>query len=1033
MKSSKPVSNRQLILVVTVAVVLLASIIGLSIYFQEKNSDDDSALNKDVALRTLWEKPAIIGEYEGKNVILSNKDEIFVMLRSGEWKYLPEPVEGFDPELSFYIDEDYALFLCEDKTAVVSCGDESRYYATPAGIVDDIITYIKDTTVISTEDASAFLSVSNNISVTVQGSSKTVSSGSQLSSALNLSSWIESFSVKPDFEPTFSVDNRNGLKISVYDAINIGVIEYNETQTIYTVDELTVAGAELVARSYFNDAAMSFSEKLVGVENLVVKKGGEEFNLSPDTSLDILLDVSEWERRFKDPAGLPSKPDIVISGGTSFTVDLYSAQSVAEFEHVFYSVPSTVFSSIAEYLRNDDESPEVVSTLKTTVSDGISSKKQIPVQFKESNYVVSVKTELLSVLGISSWTESPVLELIGTPDIVLKINSLPELSLSFYSAKNSVSVISGKEKQVYKISSTVYDSLVKYVQENLYTEAWTISATELGALQKIAEGVEVTVTDASSYREKYSEDIEDAVSVLAALDLLPLDSIPEIKTAEKTDILFKGPEKFIMTMYPAEDGSLLVNVTGKFYSMGKYIDRWFSCSSKYAEIIIALKDVNARASDTVAALFCEAVRTGDIETINRLIGNSSFDYSGIKTLMLNNLSITNTETDGVYTVTLNVEDPVDSPFEKGTHDYTLVIGSSAEGLSVVSFIRSDEYEILNSFDAAIDAVDDFTSWNDVAGVTFNSVSDIENKSSLAAYLMLLCKKDGLGKTSEDNPSLIQFTQDEINAASKKYFGLEKFEATDISAYNAETGLYSYEGRSAPSRYKRAVSVSYEESGDVFVTYKWYSDPLLLYASETVVYTVKNNEDGSYAIISAKFDSITPPEDEKPSDETDIPSTETPSDEKTDETVTPEEPPVDEEETPVEEETSFAPPSGLSPTETMFKYFEYLNEKDIDKTNSILYEAYARNELDYKFDELTKVSVVSCAEVPTDFDWYEPWYKDPVAYVCVVAEVTVDCSGDDYLIYNKGSNSVEIYMIKTAEGADWRIIAEKLGGEGILGQ
>ena len=116
MKSSKPVSNRQLILVITVAVVLLASIIGLSIYFQEKNSDDDSALNKDVALRTLWEKPAIIGEYEGKNVILSNKDEIFVMLRSGEWKYLPEPVEGFDPELSFYIDEDYLTAMNPDIT-----------------------------------------------------------------------------------------------------------------------------------------------------------------------------------------------------------------------------------------------------------------------------------------------------------------------------------------------------------------------------------------------------------------------------------------------------------------------------------------------------------------------------------------------------------------------------------------------------------------------------------------------------------------------------------------------------------------------------------------------------------------------------------------------------------------------------------------------------------------------------------------------------------------------------------------------------
>ncbi|MBE6896822.1 MAG: hypothetical protein E7477_06960 [Ruminococcaceae bacterium] len=1027
MKSSKPVSNRQMLLVLLVAVILISAIVGLSIFFQHKNSDDDSALNKDVALRTLWEKSAIIGEYDGKNVILTNKDEIFVMLKSGEWKYLPDGTSDFDSELSFFIDEGYNLSICEDGVAVVSYNGEYRYYKTPSGIVDDIITYIKDTTLISTEDASAFLSVSGNVFVTVEGASKTVPSGEQIANALNMRTWTEFFGVKPDFEPAFTVDNGNGLKVSVYKSINIGVIEYNGMQTVYSVDELTVASSELVAKSYFNDATVSFSEKLNGTENFVVVKKGEEFNLSPDTSIDTLLSVSQWERRFKEPAGLPSKADIVISDGASFTVNLYSLLSVAEFDNVFYSVPSTVFSSVEEYLKTDDEKTENVSNVKNTVLNGISEKKQIPVIYKGSKYIVSVKSELSSVLSISLWTDSPVSELSGTPDIIFNINQIPELTLNFYSAKNLVSVISGSEKQIYKIPSSVIDSLTKYIQENLYTEAWTISAIELGALQKTAETADITVTDGSSYREKYSEDASDAVSVLAALDLLPLESRPEILSVEKTEILFKGAERFIMSMYPAEDGSVLVNVTGTFYSRGKYIDRWFSCEAIYTEVVNALRDVNARASDMVAALFCEAIRSGDIETINRLIGTSEFDYSGIKTLMLNDLSVENTDKHGVYIVSMNVEDPVDSPFIKGIRDYTLVIGPSGGILSVVSFIDSEEYEVLNSNDAAVKAIDSFTSWNDVAGLAFNSVNDIENKSSVISYLMLLCKKDGLGKEADDNSSLIQFTQEEINACAKKYFGIESYEATDVSCYNSETGLYSYEGTSAPARYKRAVAVSHAENGTATVTFNWYSDPLRLCVTDTVIYTLNKNEDGSYAIISALTDSEAVPDDtEDPSNDVSNDTEEEPTEEPTDE-------PVDEN-APTEEETDkFIPPSALSPTETMFKYFEYLNEKDVEKANSLLYEAYARSESEYDFDSLTKISVLSCAEIPTDFDWYEPWYKDPFAYVCVVAEVNVDCLDKEYLLYSNGLNSIEIYMIKTSENADWRIISEKHGGEGLLGQ
>ena len=291
--------------------------------------------------------------------------------------------------------------------------------------------------------------------------------------------------------------------------------------------------------------------------------------------------------------------------------------------------------------------------------------------------------------------------------------------------------------------------------------------------------------------------------------------------------------------------------------------------------------------------------------------------------------------------------------------------------------------------------------------------------------MLLCKRDGKGSVSADNPSLIFFTQDEINDTAAKYFGIDSYEATDIAAYDSETGLYSYEGRSTQSRYKRAVAVTHDEAGNATVTYKWYSDPLYLYDNAKVVYTLRKNNDGTYALLSASADQ-NPDQNEPDQPSEQEPAAEDPSDPSG---QTDEEP--SEEEPGTEDVSAFTPPAGLSPTETMFKYYEYLNEKDPVKANSIVYEAYMRSDTEYDFENLVKLSVLSCAEVPSDFDWYEPWYRSPAAYACVVAEINVDCSNEKYLVYSKGQNSVEIYMIKETEDSDWRVIAEKKGGEGIL--
>lgn len=1031
MKTSKSVSIGQILFVILVAVILIAAIVSLTIYLNLKNNDDRSALNKDIALSSLRENDPLTGSFNGKSIIISSKDMIFEMLKSDKWRYLPDFNREFNGSLIFEIGENYHLAFNDDSVAEISYNDKSRYYSVPSEILSSISAFIYDNSFISVKDASAFLSGAENITVSVLGSSKTIDSGDQLATAMNIAAWTETNTVNPDFEPTVVVDTKSGLKISIYKSINIGVIDYLGTSTVYSVNELSVASSELVAKSYFNDVSALFDGITSDVDQITVKKGGKEYNISPDTSLDLLLDVPRWQRRFTAPAGLPENADIVINGGKSLTVNLYSVYSVAEYENTYYNVPSAVFSSISEYLKSNLDKPETVSNLKTTVSNAISDKKQISVQYKGSGYTVSVQPDFLSALNISSWTESPVLELIGDPDLVFDISKLPDLTLCFYTSKYSVLVINGNEKQVFRVSSSISESLINYVQENLYTEAWSVSATELGALQKNADSVEVTVTDQNSFREKYGENTDDALSVLAAIDLLPLEIVPELSSVEKTEILFKGPEKFLMTIFPASEDTAFVNVTGTFYSRGRYIDRWFICSSSYNSIINSLMEINQKSLDTAAALFCEALRNGDTESLYRLIGNSSFDYSAIKTLMLNDLTILSSDDHGIYVVQLNVEDPVDSPFEKGIKDYILTVGSSGGALSVISFIPEDEYNTIKLSDPAVLAVDRFTSWVDAAGISFESISDFENKSSIADYLMMLCKRDDLGTISPDNPSLLMITKDEMSSAAKKYFGQVNFEAFDIRSFNAETGMYYYEGISAPSRFKHVSQLSFEDT-TVIVKYKWYADPLCLYCTDVVDYTLSKNEDGTFAILSAVSSNSTEPVKENLENSQDSESSDASSDTSEESAKNDS---ADNEESSENSENNdndvFIPPSGLTPTETMFKYFEYLNEKNVEKSNSLLYETYAKNDEEYLFDELNKISVKSCAEISPDFDWYEPWYRSPFAYSCVVAEVDVDCISDKWLIYTKDFASVEIYMIKATEDSDWRIIAEKPSGEGLL--
>ena len=126
MKTSKPVSAGQIAIVIAVAVILIASIIFLTIYLNQKNIDDDSAVNKDIALSALFEKDVLTGTFNRKKIIITQKDIISEMLKSNEWKFIPDYNLDVDESLVLNIDENYTISLCENEIVEIKKDVESN-------------------------------------------------------------------------------------------------------------------------------------------------------------------------------------------------------------------------------------------------------------------------------------------------------------------------------------------------------------------------------------------------------------------------------------------------------------------------------------------------------------------------------------------------------------------------------------------------------------------------------------------------------------------------------------------------------------------------------------------------------------------------------------------------------------------------------------------------------------------------------------------------------------------------------------------
>jgi len=550
---------------------------------------------------------------------------------------------------------------------------------------------------------------------------------------------------------------------------------------------------------------------------------------------------------------------------------------VAEYNNAYYNINETVISSIESFFVVDVPDDKPIEIKKFNISDFVTEimkQTYLHSNFSGKTSLTSVNNDLIKALSINSWTEIASVNSAISYNIVISSENVPsakDFSIKINSNTSVACIEWDGLCQYYRIDSDISE-VTKYIQNNVYTELWQISATELGALQNAAVSIETVIVESESDRKFLTSEIigvTDIAKVAASLNLTPLEVKPEISGTKKVEMTFKSDtNKFMVTFFKDSDSRFVGSVSGTLSDLGKRLDRNFvAVDGDYDHFISTLDSLIDRSYDFVAGTFVEAIKSMNTVVLNNLTGNS-FDYSAIAEVKFNSISSEKTSERGKYIVKLNVADSMDGPFDLGESTYILVIGSVDGGtnLKAKSFIREDEYNESQKTHDAITTVMNFASWYITDNPYFDSFDNIESKKSAADYLMILALKNELNTVLENDPTGMYFTPESLDKMALRYFNCSSFDAKDTSAYNDDIGYYAYTNAFVPVDLKRVVLFEEDLSANrYYVTVNWYADPMYLYETQTVVYTLDKSSENVYRILSA---TESKPESEKDSVEND---------------------------------------------------------------------------------------------------------------------------------------------------------------------
>ena len=109
------------------------------------------------------------------------------------------------------------------------------------------------------------------------------------------------------------------------------------------------------------------------------------------------------------------------------------------------------------------------------------------------------------------------------------------------------------------------------------------------------------------------------------------------------------------------------------------------------------------------------------------------------------------------------------------------------------------------------------------------------------------------------------------------------------------------------------------------------------------------------------------------------------------------------------------PSGMTPVETVQKYFYYWNAKSDRGMSSLEYKGMPKGDRELYYVNSVKLNSCTQDENYDKSGWPEPWYQNPYDCARVYADFTIDTKDRPSETY-----TYTFYLVKESKNADWII-------------
>lgn len=253
------------------------------------------------------------------------------------------------------------------------------------------------------------------------------------------------------------------------------------------------------------------------------------------------------------------------------------------------------------------------------------------------------------------------------------------------------------------------------------------------------------------------------------------------------------------------------------------------------------------AAKTASDKFVAALAQKDLGTLESLanpydvlVNEWGFLHSPTKITEVQKEIVREAETYGIYRVSFQLEGEDCAPFSPGYNERILEVDYARESMEIYAASLIEEGKFINPDNAAEKAVVDFFNMGTTQPFADSAALSVEVSLGYILYRTPV-------------PAEGTFTQEEMDRAMQKYFGIASVNPQESEYYYNETiGRYEPLGRCFTPVNARIIGSQFQEDGSCTVTAEFYRDGLQTLVEKRMVYSLQKNPDETYRFVRAEL-------------------------------------------------------------------------------------------------------------------------------------------------------------------------------------